>query len=269
MEDAQILENKWTCLQRLIDMFAHQSDAFLLNHKPTEDVPMTLLGDYSEYDNADDIDKFGVPANLDKSPSIPPHRSHTNSGSRSNAEDILLLLPSTLGWDWCIQRGLKVLANKEAKLHFAQATDSIHKICLVLGFKSALFWTQVRHSWTQKTKSRAWTAVHSVDASVHEHSRNYSMARDAYLKILDLSRESSELPLLQLADLRVNTTILGAAEVGQRNQRLLWIWSFGTSTKQDETWMDDCECSPIPENLTNTQRWNSQQGSLAPSQGTV
>lgn len=256
MEDAQILENKQTRLQKLIDMFAHQSDTFLLNHEFAEDVPMSPLGDYSEYDHADDIDDIdesGVPGHSGNAHPSPPHRSHTKDGSDTNAEDISILLPSSLGWEWCIRQGLRVLANKEAKLRFAQATDSVHRIRLALGFKSALFRTHVRHSRTQKTKSRAWSAVRSVDASVHEHARNYSMARDAYLKVCDPSGESPELPLLQLADLRIKTITLGAAEVGQRNKQLPWIWSFGTSTKQDGTWTDDCEFSPIPKDLINTQ----------------
>jgi hypothetical protein len=61
VEDAQILENKQTCLQKMIDIFAHQSDSFILNHEPTEDLLMSFLGDYLEYDHADNIDEHGVP----------------------------------------------------------------------------------------------------------------------------------------------------------------------------------------------------------------
>jgi hypothetical protein len=75
------------------------------------------------------------------------------------------------------------------------------------------------------------------------------MARDAYHKVLNPSGEFPELPLLQLADLHVNTAILRAAEVGQWNQQLPWIWSFGTSTKQDGTWTDGCECLHSLESL--------------------
>ena len=61
------------------------------------------------------------------------------------------------------------------------------------------------------------------------------MARDAYNKVLDPSGESLALPLLQVTNLRVNTAIVCAGEVGQRNQQLSWIWSFGTSTNRDGT----------------------------------
>ena len=69
------------------------------------------------------------------------------------------------------------------------------------------------------------------------------MAKDAYNEVLDPSGELQALPPLQASDLRVNTSILGAAEVGQQNQQLSWIWSFGTSTNQDGTWLNDCECT--------------------------
>ena len=198
VEKAQILENKRTHLQKRMDMFALQSDAFLLNHKITEDVSMLSLGNYSEYDFADDIDESGVPGQSGDVQFGHPHRSNTKDGLETNAEDVPILLPSSLGWAWCIQQGLKVLANKEATLRFAQATAPLHRIHLALGFKAALFRSDVRHSRTQKTKTRAWAAVHSIDASVHEHARNYSMARDAYLKVIDQSGESPDLSKLQL-----------------------------------------------------------------------
>jgi len=83
------------------------------------------------------------------------------------------------------------------------------------------------------------------------------MARDAYLKVQHASRDLPELPPLHLADLRVNTAILGSAQVGQRNKQLPWIWSFGNSSKQDGTWMDECKQPFIIENMVNTYLLNS------------
>ena len=132
-------------------MFAHQSNAFILNHEVTdEDVPKIFLGDYSEYDWADDIDDSRVPK-----PSEPRHSGlqYIIYGSGANAEDIPLFLPSSFGWDWCVGHGHKSLANKEATLCYAQATNAIHRIRLALGFKSALVQNHVRHAHMQKTKS--------------------------------------------------------------------------------------------------------------------
>jgi hypothetical protein len=244
MEDAQIIENKRHHLQKLIDMFEHQADAFLLNHQPTDNVPMSSMGDYLECDHVDDTDDS---RNLEPSaiaPSGHHQRSHISDSpgmEGRSAEDISLLLPSSLGWEWCSSHGVKSLAIKEAKLHFAQANDSIHRIHLALRFKSTLFRTQVQDVWTQKTKTRAWTAIHSVNTTVHEHSWNYSMVRDAYLKVQDPSGRAPELRPLLLTDLRVNTAILRSAQVGQQNTQLPWIWSFRTAVKQDGTWMDECK----------------------------
>jgi hypothetical protein len=146
MEEAQILENKRNRLQKLIDMFEHQADSFLLNHQPTDDIPISSMGDYAEYDHADDIDDSGIPGPSHMARSGHNHGSHPSDGSGMegpNAEDIPLLLPSSLGWEWCASHGVKSLAIKEAKLRYAQANDSVHRIRLALGFKSVLFRTQV------------------------------------------------------------------------------------------------------------------------------
>ena len=68
------------------------------------------------------------------------------------------------------------------------------------------------------------------------------MARDAYLKIQEAYDGGLELPQLRSKDLRVSTAVLGAAQVGQRNTQLSWIWGFGTTPDQDGTWIDECRC---------------------------
>jgi hypothetical protein len=255
MEDAQILENKRNCLQKLIDMFEHQADTFLLNHQPTDNVPMSSISDYTEYDHADNIDDS---RNIQPSLAAPSGRHHSLHTSNSSgtadpiSEDISLPLPSSLGWEWCSDHGLTSLAMKEAKLPYGQANHAIHRIWLALGFKLALFCTQVQDARTQRTKTRAWTTIHSIDTTVHEHAQNYSMARDAYLKLQDPAVQSPGLPLLLLTDLQVSTTILGAAQVGQRNKQLPWIWSFGTSVNHHGTWMNECKQLFILESVINT-----------------
>jgi hypothetical protein len=103
IEDAQILENKQAHLQKAIDIFSHQSDTFLIHPKFCEDVPMVAMGGYLEYDHADDIDESGVPGHLDRAKSGHSPRTHPTEGSGMNAEDIPLILPSSLGWELCIR----------------------------------------------------------------------------------------------------------------------------------------------------------------------
>jgi hypothetical protein len=228
-----VIDSKRIRLQKLIDTFELQADGFLLHHGSMNDMPIQSLQDYAEYDHVDEIDDSGVTGPT-------PRISNLPGGEGPNSEHIPILLPSTLGWQWCASNGVKTLASKEARLRYAQATDSIHLIRLALGFKSAVFRSQVRDARTQQTKTRAWTAIQNVDTTIHQHARNYGMARDAYEKIKDISLKAPELPKLIPADLQVNTAILGAAQRGQRNKQLSWIWSFGISDKKDGTWMDEC-----------------------------
>lgn len=243
-EDAQIIENKRNCLQKLIEIFAHQANSHLLQHRVTDDAPISSLGDYSEFDHVDSLDTSNASPNQPSS-QVNIHSLKSSDGSGMddlNPEDISILLPSVLGWEWCVLNGVQSLAIKEARLRHAQANDAVHSMRLALGFKSALFRDQVRHAKTQRTKTRAWDAVHSIDTTVHQHARNYSMARDSFLKIQNAYEDAPELPKLRTDDLRVSTAILGAAQIGQRNTQLTWIWSFGVTVDQDGTWMDECRC---------------------------
>ncbi|KAH8978663.1 hypothetical protein EDB86DRAFT_2836597 [Lactarius hatsudake] len=224
IEESQIIENKRIRLQKLVDMFSHQADAFLLHHQPIDDAPIPSLGDYAEYDHVDDMDDSLAPRSK-------AQVSDISGMEGTNAEDIPILLPSTLGLDWCIQHGVRSLAIKEAKLRYAQANDSIHRIRLALGFKSALFQTQVRSARTQKTKTRAWTAVQNVDTTVHEHARNYGMARDAYIKKWDNGTHSFH-------DSGALVLLMWKVEHGLRNRivsRVHWL----RAKAQHERWKEE------------------------------
>ena len=133
----------------------------------------------------------------------------------ANPADLLIPLPSTLGWEWCVSHGVQSLASKEAQLQLAQANESIHKICLSLGFKSAIYCTQVRLAKSQKRKTCAWSAIHSVETTVHEHAQIYSMAQDAYQRVHSAYLDGPELPQLLPEDLHVATLVLGSEQTGQ------------------------------------------------------
>lgn len=223
-------------------MFQNQVDLFLLHQHPIDDTSILPMGDYGEYDHVDDVD---ISDNLQTGTSS--HlivRSSDGSGmEHHNPEDFPILLPSSFGWQWCVSHGVQALAVKEHQLREAQASDSIHQIRLSLGFKSALFRTQVRPANTQKTKTRAWNSIQNVDTTVHEHARIYSMARDAYRNIRQARAGRPDLPKLLPKDLHVATLILGSEQTGQRNKQQSWIWGFGKTMEDDGTWMGDCKLS--------------------------
>jgi hypothetical protein len=225
-------------------VFEHQADSVLLHQDHADDSPISSLGDYDEYDHADDPVNSGDTDSEYPGITFHPTPTRTSDGSGMESlipEDVPVLLPSSLGWEWCLRHGVQSLAVKEAQLRHAQASDSIHRIRLALGFKSALFRTQVRPANTQQTKTRAWNAIHSVDTTVHEHARIYSMARDAFRKIRQAIPDGPDLPQLHIEDLHIATLILGSEKVGQRNKQRSWIWSFGQITEDDGTWMDECK----------------------------
>ena len=224
-------------------MFERQADSFL-HPEHTDDYLISPVDDYDEYDSADDpVDSGSTDAQgSGRMSHQTPKTLLDGSGMESvQPEDLPILLPSSLGWEWCVSHGTQHLAIKEAQLRQAQADHSIHRIRLALGFKSALFHTQVRPANTQQTKTRAWNAVHSVDTTVQEHARVYSMARDAYRSIRQSLTEQQDLPKLHLADLHVATIVLGAEQTGQRNKQKSWIWGFGQTVERDGTWTGDCE----------------------------
>ena len=136
-----------------------------------------------------------------------------------NPENLSTLLPSTLEWRWCIDNGVKSLAVKEARLWIIQANESIRNICLALGFKLAIFYTQVRTANSQQKKTRAWNAFRSVDTTVHQHACIYSLACDAYQVIHQALPKAPDLPPLVPHDLHVATLVLGSDKVGQCNKQ--------------------------------------------------
>lgn len=225
-------------------MFERQADSFLLHQHDADDSSILLMGDYDEYDDVDGVEHPIDTDDEHAGPSFhrPTLRASDGSGMETlNPEDLPILLPSSLGWEWCVSHGVQSLAAKELQLRKAQANDSIHQIRLALGFKSALFRTQVRPAKTQKTKTRAWNAIQGVDTTVHEHARIYSMARDAYRNIRQSHTSGPDFPELRPKDLHVATLVLGSEQAGQRNKQQSWIWGFGKSVEDDGTWMDDCK----------------------------
>ncbi|KAN0141115.1 hypothetical protein V8E53_000871 [Lactarius tabidus] len=228
--ELQTIDNRQTRLQEQIDLPID-----------TSDIPP--LGNYDQYDHADDPDAAGKSKEQPQSPSPNPI-SRVSDGSGMDIfspEDHPIILPSSLGWDWCIKNG-------EAQLHHAQANGAIHCICHALGFKSALF-------RTQQTKTRAWTAINGVDTTVHEHAYTFRNIHKGY-------PDGAELQQLYPKDLQVATLVLGSDEVGQRNTQQSWIWGFGKTANDKGTWMDDFERVHWLCAKAQFERWVEEQDSI-------
>ena len=240
----QVIKNKQSHLQTLIDKFEWQADSFILHYQSTEIPKISPISDYDQYDNYGDMNDppvVGVVRGGRSKTKVNARSSDDSWMDRPNPAGVPILLPSTLGWNWCADHGLEDLAAKEAELRLAQADESIHKIRLALGFKSAIFCTQVRSAKSQQTKSRAWNNVKRIDVTVHEYARIYSMARDAYMVIRAALPTGTDLPPLSPEDLHIATLVLGSEQKGQRNKHNSWIWGFGKATDDAGTWMEECK----------------------------
>ena len=136
IEDEQMIDNMWAHLKRLINVFEHQA-TFLLDQSSVEEYPISSLGDYEGFDIWDVApDAIEDDEDARHLQSLPLRASDGSGMKGLNPEDCPILLPSSLGWEWCNTHGAKSLAEKEVQLHYAQANDSIHQICLAFGFKS-------------------------------------------------------------------------------------------------------------------------------------
>ncbi|KAF8833304.1 hypothetical protein BDN67DRAFT_1017717 [Paxillus ammoniavirescens] len=71
-------------------------------------------------------------------------------------EGIHLPLPLVLGLPRCQDDSLEWLAKQEMQLRTGQVNDALHKLHLALADRAVLFRTDVRHSSSQATTSRAW-----------------------------------------------------------------------------------------------------------------
>jgi hypothetical protein len=134
---ALYLDNKRTRLQSLIEIFQHQADFFILRHSHVGDSTISYMYAYDLYDDVgySDMTRPTGPehpyASSDQLSSLPQDGSEMDS---LNPEDLLILLPSSLGWKWCVAHDVHSLATKDAWLYISQANESIHWIHLALGF---------------------------------------------------------------------------------------------------------------------------------------
>jgi hypothetical protein len=153
-------------------------------------------------------------------------------------ELVNLPLPSQVGIKICRDLGLSQIASQEVELRKGQAHECLHRLKLALGLKSALFRKTIRHAKSQKTKTRGWSTVRRVDASVRIHVRRYNGARHA---LLSLGCSQDDLKVFQpihKEDLKMNHDITEENRFGQRSDSVSWFWRINGGQTND-TWQDE------------------------------
>jgi hypothetical protein len=239
-------------LQDKVDTFQKQAANILQAVNDDEedswdDAPVREFYTGLEFDGIGEEDEDGLSADEHEDGQLA--EEDTLNGPRdsnADAEYIPLHLPSHLGGNWCKENTAEDLLKMELRLREGQLNDALHHIRIALGHKSYLFRNDIRPARTQRLKTRAWTEVHAVEATVQHHARVYMLARKA---IVDLGADNVLLDryrVLIRQDLSVKTSVIAPHVRGQRNKSLPWFWTMDVRRDADiGGWMEDCTCSFI------------------------
>ncbi|KAN0138135.1 hypothetical protein V8E53_004024 [Lactarius tabidus] len=88
IEEAQVIENKRSRLQSLINMFEHQADAYILNHHILGNAPISSLTDYSQFDHVDILDDSELEMFLGTSLRVLDHSRHSSDDSITHSKHL-------------------------------------------------------------------------------------------------------------------------------------------------------------------------------------
>lgn len=186
--------------------------------------------DGAEWDDPDSLTHFMQPYHGDNA--SPP-------------ETVQLVLPSTIGRERCLDRGLDHLLAKEMKLRKGQMHDALDQIMVAIGYKSFLFKHKVRTATNYAKRLRSFAHVRDAQDVIRQHARIYSMARRAALKLCDpghIEHFAEKYKKLQDGDLEVKGMLVEPEQRGLRNENLPWIWTFGFKKKEDNgDWLEERE----------------------------
>jgi hypothetical protein len=214
-------------IQSRIDTFHAKAPLYLT------DVELNIERNDWIADDADDVD------DVDDD----PFTSQVDSMSdQVDAECLPILLPSTIGWENCMDADLSEIIEKELTLRQGQANDALQGVRMALGKKSFLFRTRLRQSTSKVQKLRSWTDIGLVEAGVRHQAKVYRKARRALMALGASEDIMKRYQMLKKEDLRVSTVVVDLNARGQRNAKLAWFWSMdveGDSSK--DALMTECE----------------------------
>ncbi|KDQ49348.1 hypothetical protein JAAARDRAFT_143578, partial [Jaapia argillacea MUCL 33604] len=135
---------------------------------------------------------------------------------------------------------------EEVSLRIGQANDLLQQIHIALGHKSFLYRTEIRHNKSQSKKTRSWSQVGHVEATVQKNSQLYKQCR----KAMGRGRADEDLLAkykdLKPEDLKMHTGVVDdPAARGTRQNTLAWFWTVNLAANADEKekndYLDDCE----------------------------
>jgi hypothetical protein len=176
-----------------------------------------------------------------------------------NSMQARLLMPSTFGQDFCLKNGWGKIVEQEIQLRTAQAGESLDALRLAIGHKSLLYKLCIRKSKTQSSKTRSQAELLQISSKIKELAGRYQRARAA---LSDLGAPADTLAKFQAlsdSDLKVNTDVIEENRVGQRNDKLPWIWRTGGGN--ESPWMNESEiCSFTSQRCSNPEKFAGSIG---------
>jgi hypothetical protein len=183
---------------------------------------------YEDQDELEDDDDMDTEDSI-KSPVI-----------HDQPENIVLPLPSHLGFDTQQDQTITPLVEDELALRESQASEALEQLRLSLGLKSAIYRKKGAMLNSQYNKTRASKAVNVVTASVQRHARSYGVARHALVQLQADHLILRRFPALQKSDLAVSRDVVEENRLGQRSEHVGWIWrlDIGNGLGEDE-WMQE------------------------------
>lgn len=142
-------------------------------------------------------------------------------------ENMALQLPSTIGKEACIERGLNDLMDQEIQLRNGQANNSLQQLREELGHKSWLYKEKRSHGRVgQKASLRSWSAIKKSGETIKKHVATYTLAFKALARL-----DATEMfRPIEKKDLKLNADITDENRFGQSSDILSWIWTTGTQS---------------------------------------
>jgi len=241
-EQVQLQERRHR-LQTQIDSFSANAST-LLNLEVDED----FLDSHAQMDRDDLFDHISesdTEVDVDN-PLAVLQTGAAESTTAIEPERSSIMLPSTLGLDWCKMVIHTSIVQQEIGLRMGQANDALHQIRIALAQKSFLFRTSIRNAKSQQKKTRAWQTVHSVEVSVRQHARIYCNARQALIHLGAEQSVISKYQVLKKADLKASTAIIDVRIPSRSEATLSWFWNMDVKgDTENHSWMAERECRSI------------------------
>jgi hypothetical protein len=239
--DEQVqLQQRRDRLRDQLDAFHHSADTFLDapvegSEEPAQiaETPAVVHNIPADDDDDWDVDPNGNPFRPVDSGAYPP--------AGDQPESMAVMLPSSLGTQWCQEEANKPIVDQEISLRKGQANDALHQIRIALAHKSFLFRTSIRNANSQQKKTRAWQSINSTESSVRHHAAVYSKARKALLSLAAPEAVMDRYKVLRQSDLGVSTAVIDIRKPSRSDATLAWFWNLDVQgDTQSHGWMAEC-----------------------------